>query len=229
MSKLSTIRPKIVVLGGSFNPPTLAHKFLMESVIQIVNADRGIYVPSSDYYVSRKVSKNRASYMFLSSERINMLESMCVEGLTEIDTCEIGDSSTGRTHETLQEIKNKNPDHDIYFIIGSDKLQILSKWKLSNLLNDFKIIVIERNGDDAKKIIANIPKLMRYKNSFVILDEITGYSKVSSSNVQALYRNKKYNQAKQYVTSEVHEIILNHLSVIKRTSEISYRAAIKML
>ena len=44
---------KIVVLGGSFNPPTIAHEKLMEAAMKAINADLGIFVPSSDKYVTR--------------------------------------------------------------------------------------------------------------------------------------------------------------------------------
>ena len=48
---------KIVVLGGSFNPPTIAHEKLMEASMKAINADLGIFVPSSDKYVTRKMKK----------------------------------------------------------------------------------------------------------------------------------------------------------------------------
>ena len=38
---------KIVVLGGSFNPPTIGHYLLMKSAIKSVNADKGIFLPAS--------------------------------------------------------------------------------------------------------------------------------------------------------------------------------------
>ena len=47
----------IVVLGGSFNPPTLAHRKLLCAAMDGVGADRGIFVPSNDAYVTKKMSK----------------------------------------------------------------------------------------------------------------------------------------------------------------------------
>ena len=48
---------KIVVMGGSFNPPTLAHEKLMEAAVNAIGADLGIFVPSSDKYVTRKMNR----------------------------------------------------------------------------------------------------------------------------------------------------------------------------
>ena len=54
----------IIVMGGSFNPPTVAHLKLMQAALdQMPKANetenRGIFVPSSDAYVSRKMKKQQ--------------------------------------------------------------------------------------------------------------------------------------------------------------------------
>ena len=60
---MSDWKKKIIVMGGSFNPPTLAHLKLIQSAIaQLSTGDlfediRGIFVPSSDAYVRRKMNK----------------------------------------------------------------------------------------------------------------------------------------------------------------------------
>lgn len=42
---------KIVIMGGSFNPPTLAHYMLMKYAINAINAECGYFVPVSDAYL----------------------------------------------------------------------------------------------------------------------------------------------------------------------------------
>ena len=39
---------KIVIMGGSFNPPTLAHYRLMKNAIEAIEAVHGYFVPVSD-------------------------------------------------------------------------------------------------------------------------------------------------------------------------------------
>ena len=54
---------KIIVMGGSFNPPTKAHFRLMQSAVDQLTTGasdesvKGVFVPSSDAYVSRKMSR----------------------------------------------------------------------------------------------------------------------------------------------------------------------------
>lgn len=38
----------IVVMGGSFNPPTRAHLQLMKAAIEAVDACQGIFVPTAN-------------------------------------------------------------------------------------------------------------------------------------------------------------------------------------
>ncbi len=46
-------RPKLVVLNGSFNPPTLAHLDLLKKAMAAVGAGRGLFLPANDEYVRR--------------------------------------------------------------------------------------------------------------------------------------------------------------------------------
>ena len=41
---------RIVVMGGSFNPPTIAHQELMKDAMKAVDAELGFFVPVSDAY-----------------------------------------------------------------------------------------------------------------------------------------------------------------------------------
>ena len=46
---------KIVIMGGSFNPPTVAHYRLMKHAIETLDAAHGYFVPVSDTYLRRKM------------------------------------------------------------------------------------------------------------------------------------------------------------------------------
>ena len=48
-------KTKIVVMGGSFNPPTVAHFKLMKAAIDAIDASIGFFVPVSDAYLKRKM------------------------------------------------------------------------------------------------------------------------------------------------------------------------------
>ena len=63
---------RIVVLGGSFNPPTKAHSKLLDTAIKQTDAEFGIFVPSSDNYVTRKMSKQSGNNKVYSQQSLHL-------------------------------------------------------------------------------------------------------------------------------------------------------------
>ena len=48
---------RIIVMGGSFNPPTIAHQRLLLGAVNALGANKGIFVPSSHAYVKTKMKR----------------------------------------------------------------------------------------------------------------------------------------------------------------------------
>lgn len=48
---------KIVVMGGSFNPPTIAHLKMMRSALNQLGAEKDFFVPTADKSVRRKMRR----------------------------------------------------------------------------------------------------------------------------------------------------------------------------
>ena len=69
---------RIVVMGGSFNPPTIAHLKVMQAAMDAVDACQGLFVPAPQPYVAKKMKKQRCPQDALGETvRLQMLESMC--------------------------------------------------------------------------------------------------------------------------------------------------------
>ena len=127
---------RIVVVCGSFNPTTKAHQAIMKAAMQCISADTGIFVPSSDAYVRRKMNKsNRDNQVYSENERVQMLL-CCADLHIDVSTVEFGDDGKGHTYETLCEIQKENPDSKIWFIVGDDKLNIMTRWRNHDELLD---------------------------------------------------------------------------------------------
>lgn len=67
---------RIVVMGGSFNPPTVAHYRLMKNAIDAIDADIGFFVPVSDAYLRRKMRNSHPPVVLSPELRIEMLRAM---------------------------------------------------------------------------------------------------------------------------------------------------------
>ena len=168
----------IAVFGGSFNPPTVAHIELAKQVLKnIKNLDKIIFVPVSTKYNKKGLAPDE--------DRFNMLKEICnKEDNLEVSRVELDSERQLFTIETLQIIKESNPNSDIYFIIGSDNLKELPTWhNIEKILQEYKIVVLERDDDSISNIIRENKLLSCYKDSFITIKEINKIN-MSASNVR---------------------------------------------
>lgn len=152
----------IAIFGGSFNPPANSHINLAEQILdENKQIEKIIFVPVSTKYNKKDLAQDE--------DRLNMLKMIC-KGKENLEVSDIETTSTRQlyTIETLNIIKNRNPEKQIWFILGTDNLKELETWyRASELLGNFKIIVLERDNDVMENIINNSDFLKRYKTSFV--------------------------------------------------------------
>ena len=158
----------IAIFGGSFNPPLNSHLELAKQIIINLNyIEKVIFVPVSTKY-------NRKNNLVNDNHRYNMLELMCKEEKKlEVSDIELTYGRQLYTIETLDIFKDKYPGYDIYFIMGTDNLKDLHTWvKPEKILNNYKIIVLERNNDNIEKIIEEDKLLKDNKGALIISKKI---------------------------------------------------------
>ena len=97
---------RIVVMGGSFNPPTLAHYKLMKVAIEELEADIGFFVPVSDAYLKRKMRHSHPPVVLSPELRVQMLQSMCIDSRMRVCENEIG-TIEPRTVPTLMALQEE--------------------------------------------------------------------------------------------------------------------------
>ena len=142
---------QIIVMGGSFNPPTIAHQRLLLTCVNALGADKGIFVPSSHTYVSIKMRRAKLPKEVLREDvRLRMLNAMCEENpRLMVEDCEFHRTEKGYTYESMETIQEKYPDAELYFLAGGDKVSVISRWhRIQEFLERFKILVVKRDGDD---------------------------------------------------------------------------------
>ena len=182
----TTDRPKLVVLTGSFNPPTLAHLDLLKKAMAAVGAERGLFLPANDEYVRRKMAKANESVVIGEEARISMLEAMCRgESSLGISRVDIGAARTC-TYESLLRVSEQNPGYDVLLVIGADKIKIVPKWlRVKELLRDFKFVISRRGGDSVEDLIAASPISAALSAAAAATFEIDGdVADMSSSEVR---------------------------------------------
>ena len=176
------MKQKIIVLGGSFNPPTIAHQTFLLSAIDALGADFGIFVPAPYPYVKKKMAKTPHPCEVLDEKiRMDMLLVMCAEDpRLHADDLEYHRKGMTYTYHTLEALQEKYPDAELYFLAGADKLKIIPKWGyVEEFLKKFHIIVTDRDGTNAWAEIEADKTLCKYKDHFRVIplaDDLSGIS-----------------------------------------------------
>ena len=220
---------RIVVMGGSFNPPTLAHYRLMAEAVEASGAEKGIFVPSNHEYVEKKMQRQRQKNLVLSEEtRLAMLQAMCKDdGRMTVDTCEYGRISRAKTYETMETIQEKYSDAVLYFVAGGDKLSVIPRWhKAEAFLEQFRILVVTREGMNPEAMIGGNPFLCSHAGSFALLQKPEGVEGISSTSVRKLLQEGDSEGAKQ-VHPQVWEMLLKEGWFVRNIT--SFRGSFEFL
>lgn len=156
----------IVIFGGSFNPPTNSHLSLAEQIYcHFDEVEKVIFMPVSDAYPKKDLLQ--AKY------RVKMLELVCkVNPHFEVSTLEVDAPVLLSSIDTLRKMKQVYENHDIWLVLGTDNLKVMTSWPCyQELLKDFRCLVLERNKDVLEHILEQNPLLQPYKERFIKMKE----------------------------------------------------------
>jgi len=194
---------KIGIMGGTFDPIHIGHLILAERVRDSKELDQVIFIPTGVNPL--KKDKNISS----SVHRLEMLR-LAIESnpYFSISTIEIERGGLSYTIDTLRALRVKYKDDDLYFIIGSDIIFQLEKWKdFKELFKLCKFILVDRPGNEYKEIDEKIQEInINYQLSF---ERITlPLMDISSSDIRNRVKSKK--SIKYLVPTNVEDYIKKH-------------------
>ncbi len=209
---------KLVVYTGSFNPVTKAHYLMLNEAINQIGADLGLFVAVSNDYLCNKMIVGKHDTFVLSEEiRKQMLESLSIDNpKIKFWGYELGGASPN-TGATIRKIIKQYKGYEVYYLSGADKVKSLGNWKdIDLILNDIKVIICDRNDVDIDYYLNNNQTLNKYKDHFLLLNEIKGKEHISSS----LIRNNIYNNLEyKDLMNDGPYNILNSIDLTKFTNK----------
>ncbi len=127
----------IAIYGGTFDPVHHGHLITAQSVLELRNLDKIIFIPS---FISPHKQDVKAS---AAEHRVNMLK-LAIENIPNFEWSdfEINRESVSYTIDTLKELKNQY-DH-IELIIGEDNLLSFDKWKSPEKIIEIATLLVLR-------------------------------------------------------------------------------------
>jgi|SRR5690625_1331028 len=132
---------RIGILGGTFNPPHLGHLIIAEYVREELGLEEVWFIPTYEPPHKQKAGVD-------AIQRVEMVE-RAIENHSsfKLNNIEINRSGKSYTIDTILKLKQKNPNHKYYFIIGGDMVEYLPYWRqIDKLIHHLAFVGVKREG-----------------------------------------------------------------------------------
>ena len=135
-------RPRIGLLGGSFDPIHLGHLIIAQDAREQLGLHGVAFIPAaqSPHKANGTLATNR--------QRLEMVRAaVATLPYATVNTKELDDGGKSYTAETISALRAEAPDTDFYWIIGADQLAALPNWaRIDYLLSEVNFVAVCRPG-----------------------------------------------------------------------------------
>ena len=187
---------KIGIFGGSFNPPHKMHIKIAQELIKQHYVDKIIFVPTGSKYEYK-------TNLVADKHRLEMLKIITSkDDKMDVSNYELKDKVV-YTCETLKYFKQLYNSDEIYFICGTDNLSYIDKWKNGlEILSNYKILVINRNGNEINGLLK---KYNKYVKNIIVAN--IPLNDMSSTNIRLLIKQNNINDLNKYLEQDIIDYI----------------------
>jgi len=194
---------KIGIMGGTFNPIHFGHLFLAENAYEQVGLDKVLFMPSKNPPHKEVMCK------VTEKQRVDMIEIAIHDNPHfELSTLELNREGMTYTADTLQVLKEQNPDTEYYFIVGTDSLFMMHSWKDPQVVFDLcTVLVAARDNANADEIHKHMDYL---KKSFHAKVEHIEMPMLQIASADIRERVEKAHTVRYYMPAPVIQYITDH-------------------
>ena len=156
---------KLVVYGGSFNPPHLGHIDAAKSACAQLQPDKFLLIPAADPPHKALAEGSPSPEM-----RLHLTELAAQEiPNAEVSGMELRRTGKSYSSDTVQELMQQYPDAEIILLVGTDMLLYFEEWhEFEWLLQNVTIAAFVRDTDEEATILQHADYLNRTYGGHVI-------------------------------------------------------------
>lgn len=149
---------KVLIFGGSFDPPHKQHIRILRDAIKKIRPDATLIVPT---YLSPFKKKHLFSYLDRKLMIKKIIKSEKIKAF--IYDFEYQRKKKTYTWMLVKKIKSIYPKAKLYFLLGSDSINQIKKWKKFSFLVKNLIFIIAKRKGHKLKISKKIKKIVLKK------------------------------------------------------------------
>ncbi|MBT1017717.1 nicotinate-nucleotide adenylyltransferase [Canibacter sp. lx-72] len=137
-----TVRQRIGVMGGTFDPIHHGHLVAASEVAKSFELDRVIFVPTGQPWYKRAVSD--AEHRYLMTVIATASNPMFTVSRVDIDR-----NQPTYTADTLRDLRVQYPEDELFFITGADAIAQIGQWKnIEQVYELARLIAVSRPGHE---------------------------------------------------------------------------------
>lgn len=129
-------------MGGTFDPIHIAHLVAASEVHNALKLDRVIFIPAGNPW-------QKAHLEIAPAEQRLEMVALAISGDSRFESSDIEISRIGPTYaiDTVQQLKQENPNNEYFWIVGTDALKGMPTWhNFAELQKLITIVAVNRNG-----------------------------------------------------------------------------------
>lgn len=191
---------KIGLFGGTFDPIHIGHLIVMENVLNFMNLDKIIILPSSN--PPHKLNKDKTDVKL----RVDMVKK-AIENNNRIilSTFEADNNEVIYSYQTINYFKEKYSADEFYYIMGEDSFMNIESWKNYKDLLRENLIVFARSSIDSQSNLVKKVKETNKENIHLINNLNIN---ISSTLIRNLLKDGK--SIRYLVSDDVYDFIMEN-------------------
>ena len=170
--------------GGTFNPPHIAHRKMLETAAALPEVDKVLVAPTNI------PPHKEVPGMFATKEqRLQMCRLLC-DGIPGAEVSDIEFRRTGKSYSfyTLSDLKEQYGS--IAMLIGGDMVTSFTTWfRFEELLKIAAFYVVRRKGVDDEEFDQSVKYLRSLGGDFRVIE--VEFPEVSSTDIREIMSNRE--------------------------------------
>ena len=190
-----------VLFGGTFNPPHIAHRKMLEAVSKIDNIDKIFVVPTNI-----PPHKEVDGFCAPVEDRLNMCR-LLSDGIDKafVSDMEIKRGGKSYTYDTLTNLLKSY--ENIYLLVGGDMITSFDTWyRFKDILKLCGIFAVRRVGIDDNKFDNAVENLRQLGGYITVVD--AELPEISSTEIRNTLGNNKKKELQKVLPHNICDYIV---------------------
>ena len=150
MAEVEHRRPRIGVMGGTFDPIHNGHLVAASEVAQHFHLDEVVFVPTGQPYQKQNATPGEHRYLMT-------IIATASNPMFTVSRVDIDRGGPTYTIDTLRDLREERPDAELFFITGADAVEQILDWKnIDELWSLAHFVAVSRPGHTLT--VSNLPQ-----------------------------------------------------------------------